>query len=745
MLFALSLLFSNQIAALTVYSQSNGTWGPGGTLALFNTAPDGSGTDYDGNTTAWENLTTNVIIQDGHQVIFQFSSFLLENITVGNNAKLYSNDISSSSNYKLLLYGNNHVIKGEIGNGVPANPAQADRMAMDINGGLYPSCTISGGGKITVRELNWDLSIELTIEAEVNIHRYVTSWQTWFLYTQLGAGIARDFTIGASGALNVYGNFAHDFDLRSSHLTASNISDYQGRLVVEGAFRVYEGNLMLKTDNTGGQNFNLIVNGAGQAYFEHFIFCNGGAGDPSPYNGLGSVSLEISGLLETNAANPVQYSSSNSYVQMQTGSTFKLSGGGGQLLDNDVLNNTFYNVELAGTGPKELAGTVDIENNLIFTTSGVDLGNSDLNMTKTFPNSSFTASSVNDVFQNSSSTKFINTNGTGAVTAYVPRGSFFYGGIITWPIGNGTYCELYFSSHPSTAATGDFYTLRVLNQVLSGGTTGSPITSLVVQKTWDISEQNAGGETLNATFMWDSSEESVDFNNSITWISHYDGTSWDVDNQGTGASGTSGSYNIRSRNGINTFSPYAVFSSLAALPVELLNFEGEITKKGNVLEWQTASETDNKQFNIEHSTDLRNFTTIGTVAGMGNSNSLQSYDFTHYNPIKGVNYYRLAQIDFSGAMEYSEMIALERTDNANSMKVFPTAVTDQLFFTAGEWIANGTQLEVLNQLGHQVFQAILTSETLQNSIDVSRLVPGKYWVRLKTAHQAFDAVPFIKY
>ena len=71
-------------------------------------------------------------------------------------------------------------------------------------------------------------------------------------------------------------------------------------------------------------------------------------------------------------------------------------------------------------------------------------------------------------------------------------------------------------------------------------------------------------------FKWAASDETNDFNRMDTWISHHDGSNWDTDPQGTGAAATAGSYYTRRRNGITSFSPFAVYSNAALLPVELI-------------------------------------------------------------------------------------------------------------------------------------------------------------------------------
>ena len=80
------------------------------------------------------------------------------------------------------------------------------------------------------------------------------------------------------------------------------------------------------------------------------------------------------------------------------------------------------------------------------------------------------------------------------------------------------------------------------------------------------------------------------------------------------------------------------------LPVELLNFNAEKENRFSHLTWETATEKNNKYFEIEHSTDggeWKSFSVINTKANDGNSNGKLVYETYHLKPVTGVNYYRL--------------------------------------------------------------------------------------------------------
>jgi hypothetical protein len=108
------------------------------------------------------------------------------------------------------------------------------------------------------------------------------------------------------------------------------------------------------------------------------------------------------------------------------------------------------------------------------------------------------------------------------------------------------------------------------------------------------------------------------------------------------------------RRNLNAFSDFAIAKSNdGALPVDLLFFDASLKDGSVVLEWVTASETNNDRFEIERSADNgKIFSVIATIPGMGNTNSETSYTFVDEMVPEGVLYYKLRQFDFDGKWEY---------------------------------------------------------------------------------------------
>ena len=92
------------------------------------------------------------------------------------------------------------------------------------------------------------------------------------------------------------------------------------------------------------------------------------------------------------------------------------------------------------------------------------------------------------------------------------------------------------------------------------------------------------------------------------------------------------------------------------LPVSLLDFKANTDNKNVDLTWKTASEDNNKGFEIQRSNNNTDWYTIGFVNGRGQSNSTQSYTFTDNQLAPGKYFYRLNQVDIDNHTRASSIV-----------------------------------------------------------------------------------------
>jgi len=93
----------------------------------------------------------------------------------------------------------------------------------------------------------------------------------------------------------------------------------------------------------------------------------------------------------------------------------------------------------------------------------------------------------------------------------------------------------------------------------------------------------------------------------------------------------------------------------ALLPAELLSFYSDVYRNSVKLSWKTGNEQNNKEFLIERKSGEGSWNYIGRVAGAGNTQTSQSYNYSDGNLSAGKYYYRIKQIDYDGNYKYYDL------------------------------------------------------------------------------------------
>ena len=91
------------------------------------------------------------------------------------------------------------------------------------------------------------------------------------------------------------------------------------------------------------------------------------------------------------------------------------------------------------------------------------------------------------------------------------------------------------------------------------------------------------------------------------------------------------------------------------LPIELINFSGNVNNNIVNLKWNTRTEINNLGFEVQRKASTSNYSDIVFIKGNGTSNN--SHDYSWSEKLQPGDYtYRLKQIDNSGQFEYSNEV-----------------------------------------------------------------------------------------
>lgn len=181
--------------------------------------------------------------------------------------------------------------------------------------------------------------------------------------------------------------------------------------------------------------------------------------------------------------------------------------------------------------------------------------------------------------------------------------------------------------------------------------------------------------------------------------------------------------------------PISINVALGILPVEFISFTGQAMKNKTVsLNWATATESNNKEFEVEYSTDGKAFKMLDKIKGAGSTFIRQDYAFEHRAPAAAVNYYRLKQVDYDGAFEYSAVISVGLSVKSGSYRLFPNPVKEASFSITSADEEQPTQVQLYNLMGQEIKLPITLSSIYQLP---ASLMKGTYIVRMEFGGETY--------
>lgn len=164
-----------------------------------------------------------------------------------------------------------------------------------------------------------------------------------------------------------------------------------------------------------------------------------------------------------------------------------------------------------------------------------------------------------------------------------------------------------------------------------------------------------------------------------------------------------------------------------ALPVKMSALSGVISNSGHaILSWKSFSEINNKGFQIQYSTDgvhFENSSFIPSKAQGGNSTKLINYSADE-NLLRGIKYYRLAQISTDSKIAYSNVIRLEATNTDFGITAYPNPAHNFVSIHIDAAQSPNGEIMIVSQTGRILKHQNITSA--DSKIDLSGLSTGFY-------------------
>jgi|GEM_PF-1412296 len=171
---------------------------------------------------------------------------------------------------------------------------------------------------------------------------------------------------------------------------------------------------------------------------------------------------------------------------------------------------------------------------------------------------------------------------------------------------------------------------------------------------------------------------------------------------------------------VTGFSGFFVHSGAYALPLQLLQFSGNISGNNNVLHWTTTAEQQTAYFDIQRSSDGINFSTVGQVTAAGTSAGDHNYQYADNvsNHTQAAHYYRLKMVDNNAQFTYSSIVKLKRSNHEFLVKVLQNPFHQQLLVDVTSPQLQECVLTLTDMNGRNISQRTVVLQNGNSIIDL---------------------------
>lgn len=221
-------------------------------------------------------------------------------------------------------------------------------------------------------------------------------------------------------------------------------------------------------------------------------------------------------------------------------------------------------------------------------------------------------------------------------------------------------------------------------------------------------------------------------------VARWDGSMW-LDRGNGGGTGDNLAGFIPTAAVQTEFSPWTLASinSTNPLPITLLSFTATPVQRSVLLDWTTATETDNDFFTVERSANGDSFLPLMRVEGAGEGTSFSAlyYRTVDDAPLSGQSYYRLRQTDLDGTSTVSDVVGVWFGDAGPR----PLAVhADAELLTAFHGFEPGVRYTLLDMTGRLITAGTTQQEGILQ-LPLGQLPPGAYLLRMDDGRRVESA------
>lgn len=186
---------------------------------------------------------------------------------------------------------------------------------------------------------------------------------------------------------------------------------------------------------------------------------------------------------------------------------------------------------------------------------------------------------------------------------------------------------------------------------------------------------------------------------------------------------------VNSSSGGPIYMDNIYFYRSGPLPVKLTSFTA--VAKANIvgLNWETATEVNNRGFGVEKSIDGRTWSELTFVNASPSNVNGAKYSAVDQAPIQGMNFYRLRQTDLDGKFAYSAVRQVNFNGMADVISVYPNPSKGFVNVLVNP-SSKKVNYSITNTTGRSLKSGILLTDGTVNKVNIQGLPAGVYMLQV---------------
>jgi hypothetical protein len=174
-------------------------------------------------------------------------------------------------------------------------------------------------------------------------------------------------------------------------------------------------------------------------------------------------------------------------------------------------------------------------------------------------------------------------------------------------------------------------------------------------------------------------------------------------------------------------------------PVTFVSFNAAKENTSTKITWKVGVEQNVKGYDIERSTNGRDFNKIGFVAANGQS----TYSFIDAQTSQGTVYYRVKNVDNDGNFKYSNILSLRNGVSNLVLKAFPLPALDKIT-VQHEGVTSNGRINISSSNGSIVRNIKPAAGSIETIINLTGLRSGLYVLSFDKGDGKPQTIKFVK-